>query len=104
MKVEILNANVLDIEIENVTMKNGEQRTLQKVTLAVNGNGVECHGVEVWGQDVIQRLGLQKKQSYNISCTCVPRLWGGRYTYSLQAYKADLVQQQPQQQRQVETF
>ena len=99
MKLDILNATVLDIEVETITMKNtGEQRTLQKVTL-VTGSA-ESHGVEVWGQDTIERLNLQKKQVYNIACTLQPRFWGGRYTYTLQAFKAEPVQQK----QQVETF
>lgn len=94
MVTELKNATVIGLQLDTVTMKSGEQRSLLKVTLTANGsNGVECHRVEVWGQDAVQRLNLQQGKTYDVSCVLVGRQWGGRFQYSLQAYKAVEVQQ-----------
>lgn len=94
MVTELKNATIIGLQMETINMKNGEQRGLLKVTATINGsNGVECHGCEVWGQDSITRLNLQQGKVYNISCVLAGRQWGGRFQYSLQAYKAEEVQQ-----------
>lgn len=94
MVTELKNATIDKLQIETITMQDQRQRTLMKAECKVNGsNGVECHGFEIWGQDSIQQLNLKEGQTYNVKCILKGRYWGGRYTYSLQAYSAELVEQ-----------
>lgn len=94
MKVEILNATVVSVENRQVTMKNNEVRAMQLVQVSSNGSrGVQLDGVEVW-DDQIEKLNLQQGQLVNITCEAVGRLFGGRFSYTLRAYKAEQVQAQ----------
>lgn len=100
MVTELNNATISKLQIETITMRDQTQRTLLKAECKINDrDGVMCHGFEVWGQDSIQQLGLKEGKTYNVKCVLRGRLFGGRYSYSLQAYNAEEVQQtQPQAQ------
>ena len=94
MVTELKNATIDKLTVETITMQNQRQRTLLKVECKVNErDGVACHGFEVWGQDSIAQLNLQEGKIYNVKCILKGRYWGGRYTYTLQAYNAELVEQ-----------
>lgn len=93
MVTELKNATVSKLQIETITMQDQRQRTLLKVEVRANErDGVVCHGFEVWGQDSIQQMNLQENETYNVKCILRGRFWGGRYTYSLQAYAAEKVE------------
>lgn len=99
MVTELKNATVSRLQLETITMQDQRQRSLLKVEVKVNErDGVACHGMEVWGQDSIQQLNLQEGEIYNFKCILKGRFWGGRYTYTLQAYNAEKVEQKQETQ------
>ena len=98
MVTELKNATIISLQVETITMQDQRQRSLLKVECKVNErDGVVCHGFEVWGQDSIEQLNLQRDVTYNVKCILKGRYWGGRWSYSLQAYSAEKVEQQKQE-------
>lgn len=94
MKVEILNATVVSIEDRRIKLNNGEERQMQVVHISTNtSRGVKLDGVEVW-DDQIEQLNLKQGQRVNLTCDAIGRLWGGRFSYTLMAYKAQVVEAQ----------
>lgn len=88
MTTTINEATIIGMEMRTINGQNG-QRSLLIVTATHNTNrGVICDGFEVWGQDKIEELNLQKGKTYDVDCVLIGRQWGGQYNYRLQAYKA----------------
>lgn len=97
MKVELLNATVVSVENRQIKLQNGDTRAMQIVQVSSNGRrGVQLDGVEVWDEN-IERLHLTHGQTLNLTCEAVGRMWGGRFSYTLQAYKAEQVVKQNQE-------
>lgn len=94
MRVELLNATVVSVENRQIKLQNGDTRAMQIVQVSSNGRrGVQLDGVEVWDEN-IERLHLTQGQTLNLTCEAVGRMWGGRFSYTLQAYKAEQVVKQ----------
>ena len=86
MKTTISEATVTNMELRTIKGQNGE-RSLLVVTATHNTpRGVICDGFEVWGQDKIEELNLEKGKTYDVDCALIGRQWGGQYSYRLQAY------------------
>ena len=87
--IVIKNATIVGLQSEQIKMQSGDVRNKQSVMLTENGrDGVQLHGAEVW-DDNIQKLNLQQGEQVDLSCRLVGRQWGGRFTYTLTAYKVE---------------
>lgn len=88
MIVEFRNATVGDVTTENIKFRNEEWHRKMTVILNVNtSNGVETHGVEVWDES-IPKLDLKKGDTADVACRLIGRIYGGRWQYNLQAFRA----------------
>lgn len=99
MKTTIENAQVISEQNQSVITKSGLSRPLQLVTLAVNGaRGVETYGIEIW-DDNIDKFSISTGDIINVHASLVGRLWGGRWSYNLVAYKVDKVVKEQEEQQ-----
>lgn len=86
MKTTINEATVTGFELRTIKNPNGERSLLLVECKHNSSRGVISDGFEVWGQDKIEELNLEKGKTYDVDCSLIGRLWGGQYSYKLQAY------------------
>lgn len=87
--ITIKNATIVGLQKENIKLQSGNELTKQMVMLTENGrDGVQLHGCEIL-DDNIERLNLQQGESVDLTCRLVGRQWGGRFSYTLTAYKVE---------------
>lgn len=99
MNVEI-QGQVVSIVNQTITMKNNEQRAMQLVQIANKQNGqIVVDGFEVWDEQV-QTFGLAQGQNVKVVCRMMVDTWGGRFRYTLRAFKCEQVAVQQEQQKQ----
>lgn len=90
-KVVFEQVTIMGLQVSTITMRSGEQRT--KETIFFTDKNMTLHGAEAWGQDKVTELALEQGAKYNLSCALQPRQFGGEIIYSLQAYKAERVEE-----------
>lgn len=91
-KVVFEQASVVGLQVETITMRNGEQRTKQ--TILFTDKQMTLYSAVAWGQDKVTELALEQGKSYNLSCALQPRKLGSEIIYSLQAYKAEPISEE----------